>query len=130
MSWENRATDGSVTYPWGRDVVGRLFYTADGWMAGFLAKPQRVPFGTGDILGGKVEEVVEAAHGWISYCGRYDYSPGVVTHHVEMSFFPNWVGGDQKRYVQLDGETLTLNTDPILLEGENRFARLIWKRLR
>ena len=129
MGMENHSDDGTVTYPWGRDAVGKILYTADGSMAVFIAKPDRVPFAAGDIYAGTAEELLGAARQWISYCGRYTFHDGVVTHHVELSFFPNWVGQDQKRYVILDGDTLTLSTDRLMLDGEFRVAKLVWKRL-
>jgi hypothetical protein len=129
VSMENHGRDGQVSFPWGRGVSGRLIYTADGWMSAFVAKLDRPSFSAGDLFGGSTEELVNAARSWISYCGRYTYQDGVVTHHVELSFFPNWVGDDQRRYVEMSDQTLTLTTPPIMQNGENRVAKLVWRRL-
>ncbi len=31
-SWENRSTDGQVTYPFGQNAAGYITYTEDGYM--------------------------------------------------------------------------------------------------
>ncbi len=36
-----------------------------------------------------------------------------VTHHVEVSLFPNWLGTAQLRYHKREGNMLTLRTPPI-----------------
>jgi hypothetical protein len=66
---------------------------------------------------------------YVSYCGRYDYLGDRVVHHVQMSLFPNWIGGDQERLVDLRGNRLTLSTRPLLLRGIQQTAHLIWERV-
>ena len=48
-----------------------------------------------------------------------------VIHHVELSLFPNWVGVDQERLVEVMENRLTLSTRPILLGGIQQSAHLI-----
>jgi hypothetical protein len=43
-----------------------------------------------------------------------------VIHHVEPSLFPNWVGGDQERWVELAGDQLILSASPLLLAGKQQ----------
>jgi hypothetical protein len=38
---------------------------------------------------------------YVSSCGQYDFLGDTVVHHVELSLFPNWIGGDQERLVDL-----------------------------
>ena len=65
----------------------------------------------------------------MSYCGRYEFRGETVVHHVELSLFPNWVGGDQERLVELEGDRSALSsTRPILQGGTPRTAHLIWER--
>ena len=40
-----------------------------------------------------------------------------VIHHVELSLFPNWCGTDQERFIELDGERLTITTAPVQVGG-------------
>jgi hypothetical protein len=41
VSWEVRQPDGTVHYLYGKDVVGYLIYTADGYMAAEIMDPDR-----------------------------------------------------------------------------------------
>ena len=52
-----------------------------------------------------------------------------VIHHVELSLFPNWVGSDQQRWVELAGDRLTLSASPLLLAGKPQVPRLVWERV-
>jgi lipocalin-like protein len=55
--------------------------------------------------------------GFVAYAGRYRFHGDRVIHHVELSLFPNWVGSDQQRWLQLAGDRLTLSASPLLLAG-------------
>ena len=129
VAWRRVAADGSVAYPFGSDALGRLVYTADGFMAATVARAERPPFAAGDIGGGTVEERAAAAEDYIAYCGRYEFDGGTVTHHIELSLFPNWTGTDQARTVRLEGDQLTLRTPPILFGGAAMEHELDWERL-
>ncbi len=65
--------------------------------------PNRATFAAGDLPSGSRDEKVHAAETYVSYCGRYEFQGAVVIHHVELSFFPNWVGDDQERLVERMG---------------------------
>jgi hypothetical protein len=121
---------GEVSYPLGRDLAGYLIYTVEGYVSATLMRPGRPTFKGGDLLGGTTEEKVAAADGYIAYCGRYTLGPGTVVHHVELSLFPNWIGGDQERYIKWQDGRLVLSTPPILVGGKRQTAELVWERLR
>lgn len=129
ISWENRSADGQISYPLGEDAVGYIMYSPDGYVFVAIMRPDRVRFPGGDLLSGSPEEKAQAATTYVSYCGRYDFRGDTVVHHVELSLFPNWVGVEQERLVELAGNRLTLSTRPILLGGMQRTARLIWERV-
>ena len=129
LSWETRSADGEISYPLGRDAVGIIVYTDDGYMFVAIMRPDREPFAAGDLLAGSGEEKARAAESYVSYCGRYEYQSDSVIHHVELSLFPNWSGVDQERLVEVTGNRLTLRTRPLLLEGREQTARLVWERV-
>ena len=52
-----------------------------------------------------------------------------VIHHVELSLFPNWVGVEQERLVEIRDDRMTLSTRPMLFGGMQRSAHLIWERV-
>ena len=103
-------------------------YNADGYMCVTIASANRLEFSSGDIKGGTTEEKVAAADTYISYCGTYEIKRDTVVHHIELSFFPNWNGVDQKRMLSIDGNRLSLSTPPIAVEGVEQTHHLIWER--
>ena len=129
LSWENRAPDGQLTYPMGTDILGYLIYTADGCFSVIISRQGRVRFGAGDLLGGTTEEKARAVEGVVAYAGRFTFHGDRVIHHVELSLFPNWVGTDQERWVELAGDRLTLSASQLLLAGKQRVPRLVWERV-
>jgi hypothetical protein len=129
VSLESRSADGKVSYPLGKDLLGYIMYNENGYMFVAIMSTNRLKFASGDILGGTIDEKVAAADTYVSYCGKYDVQGNTVTHHIELSFFPNWVGVDQKRIMALDGDRLSLSTPPILVEGIEQTQHLIWERI-
>ncbi len=129
LTWENRASDGRVTHPMGRDPLGYLIYAADGSFSVTISRPRRGRFAAEDLLVGSAEEKATAVEGFVAYAGRYSVEGGRVVHHVELSLFPNWVGTDQERDADLSADTLVLSVGPLLLAGEERIARLVWERV-
>ena len=130
LSWENRSVeDGQVSYPLGEDASGYIMYNQDGYMFVAIMSAYRLKFAGGDLLGGTPEEEAQAEETYVSYCGRYDLREDAVIHHIELSLFPNWVGADQERLLELRGNRLTLSTRPILIKGKQQTAHLIWERV-
>jgi hypothetical protein len=130
LSWENRnVVDGQVSYPLGKDAMGYIMYGQDGYMSVAIMRSSRAKFAAGDLLGGSTEERAQAASTYVSYCGRYEFRGGTVVHRVELSLFPNWIGVEQERFVEVRGNRLTLSTSPVLLGGVQQTAHLIWERV-
>jgi hypothetical protein len=129
VSWETRAADGQVTHPMGTDPIGYVFYTANGRFSVTMSRRDRAGFAAGDVLGGTTEEKARAVEGFVAYAGRYSFHGDRVIHHVELSLFPNWVGSDQERWVELAGDRLTVSASPLLLAGKQQVPRLVWERV-
>jgi hypothetical protein len=83
-------------------------------LAVIIMAPHRLRFAHDDLLSATKQEEALAEETYVSYCGRYDFLGDRVVHHVELSLFPNWIGGDQERLVDLRGNRLTLSTRPLL----------------
>jgi len=130
VSFEIRRADGQVRYPLGQDAAGYIIYNEDGYVSVAIMSPNRPKFASGDIFGGTTEEKVAAADIYISYCGRYEIQEDKVIHRIEVSFFPNWIGADQERIFDLDGERLSLSTPPFLIGGVQQTAHMVWERVR
>ena len=129
LSWEAGAADGSVTLPFGDRPAGYTVYTTDGHLFGQLMRRDRPDFAGGDLLGGTPEENAMAIRGYIAYGGTYEIQEGTVVHHVEVSLFPNWIDGDQRRIVEWDEDRLILSTPPMLTGGSALIHRLTWERV-
>lgn len=125
------ATVGERTQrPFGGDVVGRLTYTVDGHMWATLMRRDRTLIQATSLAGATASDRAAAAAGYLNYAGRYTEGDGRVTHHVELSLMPNWVGGDQVRNVGWEGDDLILTTDPEEgRTGEPIVNRLRWRRI-
>lgn len=124
-------SDGTVNYLFGQEPIGRLVYTKNGHMFATVMRHSRTRFASGDPRRGTPEEIKSAYEGCIFYYGTYevDDEEGVVIHHVERSSFPNWDGGDQRRFFEFSGDRLKLWHDPILVDGVEITGILIWKRI-
>ena len=129
VSWENQAADGQVTHPMGTDALGYVLYAADGRFSVTISRSGRAGFAANDLLGGTTEEKTRAMESFVAYAGRYSFHGDRVIHHVELSLFPNWVGSDQQRWVELAGDRLTLSASPLLLAGKRQVPRLVWERV-
>jgi len=117
--------------PMGPAPEGLLVYTAAGTMITTIGLPGRPPITGGDILGGPTDEIVAMATTFIAYAGTYELDGDDVVHHVEMSLFPDWVGSQQRRHVELSdgGATLSLSSEPMQVRGRVSAQRLIWDRI-
>jgi hypothetical protein len=129
-SCETRRSDGSVSYPFGQGAVGRITYDEVGRMAVQIMQLDRPLFTSDDPLGGTSDEIAVAWAGFLSYAGQYkiDETAGIVTHQIEVSPLPNWVGGAQVRHFQLDGSRLDLTMPPIVYGADVVVGALVWER--
>ncbi|WP_423757758.1 lipocalin-like domain-containing protein [Burkholderia sp. NLJ2] len=131
VSYEVRPRDGSaVAYPLGRDVRGWILYTPDGYMSAQLMAAGRPPYADGDLHGGTADERASAARGYIAYSGPFRVDDeGTLTHEMDVSLYPNWIGNVQQRVVMLDGDRLQLGTAaPARIDGREVDAVLLWAR--
>lgn len=129
VSFETTA-NGQKTYPLGRDARGSLVYTQTGQMGVVLSKEDRKPFSGADIMQGTAEEKREAFESCLAYFGTFDVKEDAVVHRIEHCTFPNWVGTEQLRFYQLDGDHLSLETPPMPVAGIQVVSRLVWERIR
>jgi hypothetical protein len=120
--------EGDIILPYGEEMFGKLMYGSRGHMSVLLMKPGRPKFKTGDMLTGTPEEIKLAFEGFDAYCGTYkvDTDMRTVTHIIEGSRFPNWVGTEQVRYYEFSQDTLQLSAPITLGETEWKIvARLV-----
>ena len=130
VSFEVRRSDGDITLPWGKDVGGTLMYDSNGRFSVQLTQNGRTEFASGDMQSGTEQEIRSALGGYVAYYGTYDIdeTERTMTHSVEGSLFPNWIGGSQTRFFEISSDRLTLTTPPTQFGGQEVRAALLWER--
>ena len=82
-----------------------------------------------DWLGATVAEIDTSARAYFAYCGTYEVRGNELIHRIEASLMPNWIGGEQLRFWSLAGDTLSISTPPLRLDGRPQESFLIWERI-
>ncbi|GJH30384.1 lipocalin-like domain-containing protein [Caballeronia novacaledonica] len=87
---------------------GFLTYSADGRMlalfvSGDQPRPRSEP---------SDEERIKLHKSMLAYGGSYSVSPGKVVHHIDIEWDGRRIGTDQVRFYTIDGELLTIKTEP------------------
>jgi len=113
----------------GRQPIGRLTYTSDGYMSVLITGRDRRRIIPGDPVMGIPDATITAARRSIAYAGRYEREGDVLVHHVELSSFPDWIGTDQQRLISWQDDQLVLYTHPAPVGGKEQAAFLTWQRL-
>jgi hypothetical protein len=111
---------------YGTAPKGVAFFDAGGRYIVTVMRSDRAKYASNALWQGTPEENKETADGTITYFGTYSIidADSSVTVHVEGSSFPNWNGTDQKRYVAIAEDQLTLTVR--LPAGD--VVDVIWKR--
>ncbi len=116
--------DCTVEKPWGDHVVGYLLYSAEGYMSGNLS-----PAGRKHNVEQPDTQKARRKRDYIAYAGPYTVEGDTVTHHVEVSLFPNWLGTAQLRYHKREGNMLTLRTPPVPAGDDVVAVQLTWEKV-
>jgi hypothetical protein len=121
---------GEVVDVFGAHPSGYMIYTPGGRVTVNLTAEGRKPL-SGDRFSSPAEERAAAFSTAIAYSGTYTVKGETVTHRVEVASFPNWVGTEQVRFAQIQGDTLIIKTPPIAgpPDGRQKVMTLKLKRL-
>ncbi|MFV1999359.1 MAG: lipocalin-like domain-containing protein [Acidimicrobiia bacterium] len=133
IDWTVTMRSGRVTRPFRGKATGSITYTNEGRMVATLMKADRERIGTRTLNEATAFERGTAAAGYLSYAGTYEIIDDQVHHQVELSLFPDWVGGVQIRHITWikngDGTTDLELSD----RGSNNHGaaimRLTWHRI-
>lgn len=135
VEWTVQIGDAPSQRPFGGDPVGLLTYTPEGRMWATLMRRTRPRLGTHTLAGASPAGRAEAAASYVGYAGTFEADDEAVTHHVEVSLFPDWVGGEQRRLVrwiatERGRPDLELSTPPEpTRDGRTVVNRLRWRRI-
>jgi hypothetical protein len=107
-------------------------YNPAGIVSATLGDSARTPVPAGDPQRGTDDDYEKMARHFIAYAGPFsvDVGNGTVTHHVDVSLFPNWQGHDQVRRVTVEGGRLSIiASDRTSADGRTFHSELIWLRV-
>ncbi len=120
--------NGKVTLPRDPDSErpSRIVYTAEGLVIVVSTPPDRQRLNCKHLTEASAADLVAAAQGVVAYAGRYEVKGNKVYHHIDVSFFPNWVGGANVRDFKFEGKLLILTTQP---DENGAVERIYWERV-
>jgi len=114
LSWEQKKGDGTKLQRYGATPKGIAFFDDGGRYIITVMRSDRAKYASNALWQGTPDENKETADGTITYFGTYSISDAdsSIAIHVDGSSFPNWNSTDQKRFVVIAGEKLTLTVRP------------------
>ena len=129
VDWVASSEDGTKWEPFGPGTQGLITYTEDGRMSGMLMKADRPLSSAPNLPATDVAIQAAIAAGYLAYAGAYELDGMSVTHHVELSLFPNWIGTKQLRHIEvLDNGDMVLSTpEETSRSGKTVTNRLWWR---
>ncbi|GAB5415156.1 MAG: hypothetical protein Cons2KO_27590 [Congregibacter sp.] len=127
-SWTMDVDGSPRQYPFGETPTGIIAYTADGWMTAAIHRDGRDLLPAGQAFRRISEDLLAQAYlSYFHYAGRYRIEGDTVFHDVTQSLNPNFVGTQQERQVDLQGDVLRLSgEEPV--GGKLRQHVLTWHR--
>jgi hypothetical protein len=133
VRWDIDAGDGRTPQqPFGAGATGLIVYTADGWMSAAIARAGRPPLATPSVRQAPPAQQLAAFESYFHYAGPYALRSvdGVVhvVHRVQWSLNPNFVGSEQQRRVDFDGDADLLLSADEPAGAVTRRHRLHWRR--
>ncbi|MEU4829326.1 lipocalin-like domain-containing protein [Streptosporangium sp. NPDC023615] len=148
VEWRIGAPGSAFSHPFGRDAVGLLCYTPDGYMSMTVSRAAHAPSPTRSsrssgssgssrdaptrtpvvALAAQAQAAVagapgEASASFYSYAGRYEVREGQIAHDVEVSFDRSMAGVVQVRELNINGDRLVLAASE-----RGCWHTMIWRR--
>lgn len=90
---------------------GQLLYTPDGEMSVQISNGRQVSFDAVHRWDGAPADKARAFDDYLGYGGTYRWLSDRVIHVIEVSLYPNWIGTEQVRYVDIQDNDRLILTD-------------------
>lgn len=106
---------------------GLIVYDPSGWMALQIGAGNRIPDKSGPI--GRKRPIPTGSY--YAYYGTYavDIAAHIVRHHIADSMMVPEIGTIAVRHFRIDGDRLTLTSDPVARPEGTRVNRITFRRL-
>lgn len=93
ISYEIQLKNGQNSYPWGKNPIGYIIYTEEGYMSVNMMSANRPPLSSDDITKVSKEELLALADTWGAYSGTYEILTDKVLSIMLkfMYFLTKWV---------------------------------------
>lgn len=133
-TWKLRSVsawiDGKEVNPaaYGEKPVGFIHYLPGNRMAAVISYDGREKM-EGDRLKASDAERAKAYASFLAYTGTFRIEGDKVIHSVDSSAYQNDVGSEQVRFFRREGETLHLESVPLMRDGKPQVYKLIWDKL-
>lgn len=99
------------TQPWGERPTGTITYLPNGRMFAVITAEGRKTVTRSDK--DYYEQSGHLLFSMSAYTGTYTVDANKVVHRVDAAWLPSWVGSEQPRWFQIDGDSLKIRTQPI-----------------
>ena len=113
---------------YGPRPTGIIHYGADGRMMALITHDGRQRLSGRDRQDATDAESAAAYKSSIGYAGSYSLDGNWITHHVDASTYPNWIGAQLRRGLRLLDGAVELLTAPQPQNGVITVIRLVWQR--
>jgi Lipocalin-like domain len=127
------AVSGDEIKPWaGRQtpITGIIMYLDSGWMSVQISGARPGVISREDFEKLKTDDRAKWLNEYYAYYGKFEVneSSRVITHYLTDALLPYEQAIVYKRSFKLDGDVLTLLTEPRVVGGKTVFNRLVWKK--
>ena len=131
VAYEDKPANGPSIFPYGAQPKGFLVYDATGHMAIQIMKTPHPKVDSGDEESLSPDEKQALLDAYVAYFGtwRVDAESKTIVHHAEGDLHDVYVGRDEARPFELDGDTLTIKPH-WTADGQEWTGVRVFKRVR
>ncbi len=116
-------------FPYGKNPVGILIFSNDGFMSVSIMTDNRTDFEIESLQMASSEEKISAIETYLSYAGKWKLENDKIYVEVVTSLLPNWKNKEHYRTFQLTDEALSFQT-PKMKQGDFEIlVELDWIKL-
>lgn len=120
---------GEQDEPLGKNPNGYITYSRDGRMVVLIVSGDRPkPASIDKMTDAERSDLFKTM---VTYAGRFTFDGKTVIHHIDISANEVWTGTDQERNIKIDGNKLTITTNPQAngVDGKIGVTTLSWEKV-